>query len=102
MTYAFLVDAPMPVEMYDAVHAAAVSEAGESTQGLLVHVAWATATGFEVVEVWESKADADRFNAEVLGPVMARLAGDHAPPQGPVPQEFDVRGLVIPAAGLVV
>jgi hypothetical protein len=62
----------------------------------------ATATGFQVLEVWESRSDFERYNEEVVLPVMRRMAAgrrDPAPQQDI--QEFDVHGLVL-AGGRVV
>ena len=52
--------------------------------------------GFQVIEVWESKEQCDRCGAEVLGPIIVRLAG--ADEAGPAPEEFDVHTLVVPSA----
>jgi hypothetical protein len=53
------------------------------------------------MEVWESKELCDRFGAEILGPVLAELSGGQAP-EVPAPEEFEPRGLVVPAAHVVV
>ena len=37
-----------------------------------------------------------RYGAEVLGPIVVRLAGADA--AGPAPEEFDVHTLVVPSA----
>ena len=101
MTYSFIVDVPAPVEMYDATHAAVAAAAGSAVDGMLLHIGRATETGFQVIEVWESKEHCDRFNETVVWPAMAPLTGDQPPPQPPI-TEFDVRGLVIPSAGVVI
>ena len=92
-----------PVEMYDALHAEMNRRAGASLDGLLVHIGRAHPEGFEVLEVWESEEHFDRANLEVVLPLMAEMAGD---PPAPAPDQtttaFDVRGLVIPAGGIVV
>ena len=48
---------PAPVEMYDRMHAELIKRAGTSVDGfgLLVHVGRATADGFELFQVFESK-----------------------------------------------
>jgi hypothetical protein len=98
MTYAYVVDVPAPIELYDAVHAEVVRRSGGHADGLLVHLARATATGFQVLEVWESKDQSDRFGDEFVGPAMAAAGG--ADVEGPEPprEEFEPRGLMIPAA----
>ena len=96
MTYAISADVAAPVEMYDAMHAEVVRRSGGSVPGLLVHIGRATATGFQVVEIWESAEDFHQFNVDVVWPVMADLAGDAttAPPAGTT-EEFDVHGLIL-------
>ena len=102
VTYAFVADVAAPVEMYDALHAEIVRQSGGRVDGLLVHVGRATATGFQVLEVWESRAHLDRYNEEVVLPVMQRMAQGQA---GPAPEqtveEFDVHGLVLAGADVI-
>ncbi|NEK60262.1 hypothetical protein GCU56_20610 [Geodermatophilus sabuli] len=101
MTWGVTVDVPAPVEVYDAVHAELLRRTGGAVEGLLVHLARPTAGGFQVVEVWESRAAFARYEAEVVAPVMAGVGGP--PPAGaPVATEFDVRGLVLPRGGVAV
>jgi hypothetical protein len=103
MTWGVVVDVAAPAEVYDAVHARVLDRTGGRADGLLVHVARATDTGFQVVEVWESKDQFERYQAELLGPVLAELPGAGGPPGGgSVTTEFDVRGLVVPPAGVAV
>jgi hypothetical protein len=47
-------------------------------EGLLVHVASQTASGFRVIDVWESEEAFARFG-EALGPIMAKLGIDEQP-----------------------
>ncbi len=102
MTYGFVMDVPAPIERYDAVHAEVARLASGGVDGLLVHVGRETRGGFQVTEVWESKELCDRFNAEIVGPALARLAGGLAPPGEPVMEEFEPRGLIVPAAHVAV
>jgi hypothetical protein len=96
--YGIISTVPAPVELYDAAHAAVRERSGTKPDGLLVHVGRAVDGGFEVLEVWESKEHFDRYNRDVVAPVMAELApGAPAPPP---PPEFEVRGLVVPSAGI--
>jgi hypothetical protein len=101
MTYSFVVDVPAPIEMYDATHAAVAAAAGWAIDGLLVHIGRATDTGFQVVEVWESKEHCERFNQTVVGPAIAALTGGQPMPQPPI-ASFDVRGLVIPSGKILI
>ena len=100
MTYGFVVDVQAPAQVYDAVHAEVMRRAPGGADGLLLHVGWATADGFRVAEVWESREHCDRFDAEVVGPVVAQLTGGQAQP--PPREEFEPRGLVVPSARVLV
>lgn len=51
--------------------------------------------------MWESREDYERGNREVVGPVFAEVLRGQAPPPSVV-TEFEVRGLVLPRAGLAV
>jgi hypothetical protein len=103
MSWGVIVDVAAPAEVYDAVHARLLDLTGGRADGLLVHLARATDTGFQVVEVWESKDHRERYQAELVGPLLAELSGGDGPPgEGPVATEFDVRGLVVPPAGVAV
>lgn len=96
MTYAHIVDVEAPVEMYDVVHAEVMRQSGGTVDGLLVHVGRATAAGFQVLEVWESRSHFQRYNDEVVLPTMARLgAGQSGPQPQQVVEEIAVRGLVL-------
>jgi hypothetical protein len=69
---------------------------------MLLHVGRETRGGFQVIEVWESKELYDRFTAEILGPALAHLTGGQSPPVEPAIEEFEPRGLIVPAAHVVV
>ena len=100
MTYGVVLDVAAPVEAYDASHAALMKEPESSSEGLLLHVGRATSGGFQVIEVWETKDQYERFTREVLVPLLERLGGGQGP--GPAVQEFEVRGLVIPRGGITI
>jgi hypothetical protein len=91
---------PAPAEVYDSIHAELRRRTGAKVDGLLVHIGRATDDGFEVIEIWQSRDDFDRYAKEVVTPVLTELMHGQAPPadDGSVP--FEVRGLVIPAADL--
>ena len=102
MPYAVVVTMSAPVETYDVLHAELKKVTVEDIRGLLVHIARPTADGFQLIEVWESKEDLDRYNREVVWPLSARLFPDQsAAAQQMVVEEFEVRGLVIPQGGIV-
>jgi hypothetical protein len=102
MAYGFVMDVPAPIEFYDALHAEVARLAAGGVDGMLVHVGRETRGGFQVTEIWESKELCDRFNEEVVGPALTRLSGGQPPPGEPVMQEFEPRGLIVPAARVVV
>ena len=78
--YGVVTIVPAPVETYDAVHAEMVKRVGTSVDGLLRHVGRTTSDGFQTLEIWESKEQYDRANADVVFPLMRELAGDQPPP----------------------
>ena len=102
MTYGFVVDVPAPIELYDALHAEVTRRADGADHGMLLHVGRATPGGFQVLEVWESKEAKERFDAEVVGPALAALMDGREPPPMPPLQEFEPRGLIVPAAHVAV
>ena len=103
MTWGLITDVAAPAQVYDAMHARLVDLTGGKADGLLVHVARATETGFQIVDVWESKEQFERYQTELIGPLLAEMTGADGPPgAAPVVTEFEVRGLVVPRAGVAV
>ena len=104
--YGVITTVPAPVEIYDGMHAEMLKmegRTGASVDGCLVHVGRATPDGFEVLEVWESKEHYDRANADIVFPLMQKLAGDQPAPRIEQATEvFEVHGLVIPRGGILV
>jgi hypothetical protein len=94
-----------PVAMYDAIHAHVLDTTKGTIDGLLVHLARPTPTGFEVFEVWESREHCDKFSQDLLGAVFAAAATD-AGTAGTLPQphveDFTPSGLVIPQANIAI
>jgi hypothetical protein len=70
-------------EQYDAMHALFAPMADEEP-GFVAHIAGPTESGWYIIEVWESKAEHDRFMQEKVFPRM--------PPDAPEPrmEGFDV------------
>jgi hypothetical protein len=96
VTYAHVVDVAAPIEMYDALHAEILQHGGETADGLLVHVGRPTTTGFQVLEIWESRSHFDRYNDQIVLPTLERVtAGRPEPTPQQTIQEFDVHGLVL-------
>jgi hypothetical protein len=94
MTYGTIVRVKAPIQAYDAAHAEIMRTAGpQQVPGFIVHIGRATDDGFEIIEVWETKEQADAFNRDVVWPAM-RATG--APEGGPEPEvvEFDARAIL--------
>ena len=101
--YGVIITVPAPVETYDSMHAEMKQQTSHSVDGCLVHVGRATPDGFEVLEVWESKEHYDRANADIVFPLMRKLAGDQpAPPIEQATETFEVHGLVIPRGDILI
>lgn len=62
----------------------------EAIRGCLVHTAGASQTGWRIFDVWESKADFDRFMNETVMPKL----GDQQP-AGPPPEVYDLANVII-------
>ena len=71
----------MKQEQYDAAVAAGGLE-DTLPDGQIFHVAGPMEGGWRVIDVWETRADFDRFAEEALAPAMGG--------QAPVPEEFPV------------
>jgi hypothetical protein len=97
MTYGFVQDVPLPIESYVAMHAEIGRRAAGRVEGLLSHVARATDGGFQIIEVWDSKEQFRRYDAEIIRPVVAEMSGGRTPPE-PAIEEFEPLGLVVPSA----
>jgi hypothetical protein len=90
MAYGVIVDVPAPIEQYDAVNAQVTEQIGAGAPaGLLVHIVRRTADGFQVIELWDSKQQADQFNDGVLAPIIDRITDGQAPPRQDISEEFD-------------
>jgi len=101
MTYGFVMDVPAPIEAYEAMHAEIARRVTGPVEGLLLHVGRATGNGFQIIEVWDSKEQFDRYDAEIVQPVVARMPGGQ-PAGQPTLEEFEPRGLIVPSARVAV
>lgn len=84
MKYGVRTDMPgMTEEQYNRMHAV-LGPKGQAAPGSITHLAGPTENGWYIMEVWESKADHDRFVQEEVLPLL--------PPDAPAPamQEFEV------------
>jgi hypothetical protein len=101
MPYGFVQDVPLPIEAYVAMHAEIGRRAAGRVEGLLFHVARATGAGFQIIEVWDSKEQFQRYDAEIIRPVVAEMSGGQTPPE-PATEEFEPLGLIVPSAQVAV
>jgi hypothetical protein len=102
--YAHLVDMPVPVEFYDAIHAETLRRTQGNVDGLLVHIARRAGAGFQLIEIWTDRDSYQRADRQLLTPIIASLAGPSPSPPGatdPHIEEFTPRGLVIPGGRTV-
>jgi hypothetical protein len=102
MAYGFVMDVPAPIELYDAMHAEIGRRTTGGVEGMLLHVGRETREGFQVIEVWESKELYERFNTAIFRPALAHLSGGQPPSAEPAMDEFEPRGLIVPAAHIAV
>jgi hypothetical protein len=99
MSYGVVFDIAATDEFYEASHAEFRKCA---TDAMLLHVARRTDTGYQVVEVWRSKEEHDRWTAEHVGRVLGALAAAGWTLPEPVVTEFEPRGLIVTGAGISV
>lgn len=77
MAYGTIVEFDVDLE----THRAIIEAAGdEPVKGLIVHAAAPSGAGVRCIDIWESKADCDRFFAERLMPALASLDIAGGPP----------------------
>jgi hypothetical protein len=74
--YALVQDVASTWEQYERVTAPTVEPMPE---GLILHVAGPTDEGFRIIDVWETKAAWERFQAERVAPAVAALGGPARP-----------------------
>ena len=105
MTYAAIIDVAAPIGIYDTFHAETIRRGQGRREGLLVHLARSTHTGFQILEVWTSQELCQRYVQEIIIPARTVIIGsapgqaDSLPPEHM--EEFYPRGLVIPSAQLI-
>jgi hypothetical protein len=97
--YGYTMHVPAPIDAYDAMHKAVmeVAEEGGGVEGLILHLAFSTDQGFDLIEVWETKEHFDAFSRDVFPKAMAR-AGVPLYGSQPEPFEFVPAGVVTPRA----
>jgi hypothetical protein len=100
MPYGVVTSLSAPIEVYDKIHTQVIGEAAFAIEGLLLHIGRPSSSGFEAIEVWESRDHYDRYQRELMAS-FADNSGAGVPPI-PVPtvEEFEVRGLVVPQGNI--
>jgi hypothetical protein len=102
MPYGVITSLSAPIEVYDQIHTGLIGNAATAIEGLLLHIGRPSPAGFEVVEVWVSRAHYDRYQRELMASI-ANNPSAGMPPSMPALtiEEFEVRGLVIPQGNIV-
>jgi hypothetical protein len=101
MPYTFTQDVPINRQMYGKL----IAELGsDAPKGLISHLAMTTDNGLRYVEVWESKADYERFIEERVHPALARVLANAEMPRPPEPEikEFELVELWQPGPAQVI
>jgi hypothetical protein len=75
---------------YDAISARIMAQ--DAPAGMLVHAAGFTGNGFRIFEVWESRADFDRFVEQTLTPILQEIAG--ADDRRPQLTSYELHGFI--------
>ncbi len=98
--YSIRYEVPAPIEAYDALHTAVKDVTASDGEGLLVHIARPTVTGFEIIEVWESRERFGAFMTNTFPKAVANLGMGDMP--APPIQEFELRGFLVYAKDPIV
>ena len=81
-------------EIYDSVNEAADVDANPPA-GLLFHCAGEVDGQWQIVDAWESREHAERFDQERLGPALEEVMGMR-PPAPPVSTSYELHKVVRP------
>jgi hypothetical protein len=77
---------------YDAVSEKLMAQ-GTPIEGLLVHSAGYTGSGFRIYEIWESRPHYDRFISDRLMPLLVAQEGNPTPP---TITEYALHNVIVP------
>ena len=81
-------------EIYDSVNAEADVDANPP-EGLLLHCAGEVDGEWQIVDVWDSRAHAERFDHERLGPALEEVLGMR-PPTPPASARYELHKVIKP------
>ncbi len=85
--YAYAQDVPIKLPVYRQIK----EEIGEDVpNGLLVHLVVETEEGLRYIDVWESRADCDRFFDERVHPAVDRVFARVGRPRGGEPRREEI------------
>jgi hypothetical protein len=73
MAYGAIFDVPAPIESYDEALPIVESATHGMPPGCQVHIVTPTATGYRVIEVWDSEMHWREFRTRTLTPILQRL-----------------------------
>jgi hypothetical protein len=96
--YGYVLRSQEPIQAYNALHKEVVDLVGtDDPEGLLVHIAYPTDQGYDMLEVWEAKDQLDAFNRDIVSQAFQRLG---IPMDGPQPKvvEFEPVEVITPRA----
>jgi hypothetical protein len=79
-------------ENYDAITAALMAQ-NEPIDGLRVHSAGYSGSGFRIFEIWDSREHFDRFLEERLMPLVMAQEGSNPTP--PTLTEYELHNLIV-------
>ena len=99
--YSISYQVPAPIEAYDALHEAVKSVTDSDGEGLVVHIARPTESGFEIIEVWESEQHFGTFITQTFPKAVAKLGG-LGDLQAPPVEQFELRGFLVYAKDKIV
>jgi hypothetical protein len=85
--YAYCLDMPGATE--DIASSVDDAVGSEPVAGLIAHVSGPSRDGWRIIDIWESEEDQQRFQAERLGPAVARVTAGMPGPSAP----FDTRSV---------
>lgn len=91
-----IIQPPITREMYDAVNAALLRAGDTPPDGLIMHSAGEADGKWQIVDVWESEEQAQRFDSERLIPAIAAASGEESPATRPPLTVYELHNLILP------
>jgi hypothetical protein len=79
-------------ELYEQVNETMGIDPSEEIEGLIVHSAGPMEGGWYVYDIWETRADFERFSQERVGPAVEQVTGQ---PMSGEPQYYEIANLIL-------